>query len=439
MGIEDLIIPVAVVSLLFWSLRQIERWLHRHIFKVGWLLTKSYETTTVLYYTFFLPGVFLNQLTIWLAAGVFNVRAERSIRYPEKQEIGELRLDFVRLKKASQVKVTIINVIPLLVGLFVIWLIADNVYNVRAVLDVLSDPAGGLGSAVDRLLTVPDFWLWTYFLFTIANTMFPDIHLFRGWGKLWTGLAVAVVILTLTGLGDNLSEAVVPIVLGILEALSLLFAIIIVIDLLATGVLAIIENTIEIVTGDSVTFKNGKMIGKRREEVINERREERLKEQKKREQERQKREQKALLSGAPSVYRLPLPIPGPPGAESTTLITEPEPRPEIEPPRRTEPSVLFTSARRLEPDDAEELPPEDADAPDEAEADTDADTDADDNELVYEDIDDAPLPDDDPADGMDDTGDDDADEYADDYDDDEADSVADDEGEGGEDSDSDRT
>src|SRR5215475_7197184 len=77
--------PWITVALLFYGLRRLEVWLHQHIFKVGWLVTNKYQTTTILYYAFFLPGILLNQLTIWTIAGFLNVRAAHSIAWPEKQ------------------------------------------------------------------------------------------------------------------------------------------------------------------------------------------------------------------------------------------------------------------------------------------------------------------------------------------------------------------
>ena len=64
-------------------LGDLRRWLQQHVFKVGWLLTKNLQTTTILFYTLFLPGVILNQFVTWMAAGILNVRAERAIRGPK--------------------------------------------------------------------------------------------------------------------------------------------------------------------------------------------------------------------------------------------------------------------------------------------------------------------------------------------------------------------
>jgi hypothetical protein len=82
------IFPLLIVVALFAILRWLERSLHQRIFKVGWLLSKNSQTTTILYYTFFLPGVALHELVLWLVAGFLDVRAERAIAWPQKQEIG---------------------------------------------------------------------------------------------------------------------------------------------------------------------------------------------------------------------------------------------------------------------------------------------------------------------------------------------------------------
>ena len=102
--------------------------MHQHIFKVGWLLTQNYETTTILYYTFFLPGIILHEVIYWLVAGLLDVRAERSIKWPEKQEIGELRLNFVQLaRRTGRIQRAIISSAPLIIGLVIVWLMATNI------------------------------------------------------------------------------------------------------------------------------------------------------------------------------------------------------------------------------------------------------------------------------------------------------------------------
>ncbi|MEO8397943.1 MAG: hypothetical protein ABI700_33425, partial [Chloroflexota bacterium] len=177
----EFVLPWLVVGVLLYAMRRLERWQHQHIFKVGWLLTKNLQTTTIFYYTFFLPGVFLHEFVYWMAAGILNVRAERAIAWPEAQAIAELNLNFIKLNRnTSRIKVAIISIMPLISGLALIWLITNNVLNLNLVIAVLN---GGkledFGSALTLLLSTPDVWIWVYLVFAIANTMFPNMEALR--------------------------------------------------------------------------------------------------------------------------------------------------------------------------------------------------------------------------------------------------------------------
>lgn len=302
-------------------MRRLERWLHQHIFKVGWLLTRKMQTTTILYYTFFLPGVVLHEVVYWLVAGIVNVRAERAIAWPEAQAIAELKLTFIRLEKnTNRVKVAIISVAPLLSGLALIYLITNNVLNLNLVLAV-----GGGGTLEDYLaalrllLATPDIWLWVYLMFTIANTMFPNRDVFKGWRPVVTALAVALVALYVVGIGQQLflQNLAVPITDG-LSRLALIFAVIIAIDLIVTGVLGTLEAIIERITGHSATFEKGKLVALTKEDIQRQREQQRAKREKERQAAKAPKPARAQ-SGQPSIYKLPLPIPGAPGKEALEL------------------------------------------------------------------------------------------------------------------------
>jgi hypothetical protein len=338
------------------TLRNLEQWLHRHIFKVGWLMTKNYHTTTILYYTFFLPGVLLHEVVYWLAAGVVDVRAERAIQWPEAQEIGELHLNFVRLsKKASPFKVAFISVVPTVAALLVIWWVATNIFDIHSVLEIM-DPGtlDAVGAGISRLVSTQDFWLWTYFLFTISNTMMPaNFRALQGWRPVIIVVSIVGVVILFTGFADEVGGVLYEPVYDGMNALSALFAVIIVVDLIGVAVLAAIENTIEWITGDSATFKNGKMIAMRRSEVLALKEQERQKVIK---QRQQKAARPALSAGGiPSIYKLPLPVPGAPGEIPVTqtpaaIVGTPKPAASLpERPRREEPSMIPGTAEPVKP------------------------------------------------------------------------------------------
>ena len=338
-------------------MRQMEMWLHRHIFKVGWLTTKNFQTTTILYYAFFLPGVILNQIVIWLAAGIFDVRAERAIRWPEKQEIGTLRLDFVRLsKKASPWRIAAIRIMPFIVGLGIVLYIADAIFGVRDVAATMSDGSlDNVTGALKQLTGTTDFWLWTYLLFTVSNTMTPDFSLFKHYRWAMWVMGAFILALFVLGVGDQIVGSALsgPVAAG-LNILSTAFFVIVLFNLVAVGILAAIENTIEYITGDSATFKNGKMIVMTREEARIEREKARKRAVASRSNKKARTADPLLASGKPSIYNVLLPLPDGPGNEAVTQPTlkvleapkEDDTGDKNQRPAREEPDVITSTAER---------------------------------------------------------------------------------------------
>lgn len=338
---------VAVV-VLFNLLQQMETWLHQHIFKVGWLVTKNFQTTTILYYTFFMPGVILYELVIWMMAGILNVRAEGALAFPEKQEIAELNLNFIKLhKRTPGWKAKIINSAPPFVGLLVIYIIALNVYDIQAMIAIIQPGTiEAVMEGVGRLFATPDFVIWTYFVFTISNVTIPNHLVIRGWQSALTLTVVGVGLLAVIGLADDVYQTIMPPITTGLNALSTLFLLLIGINALVTVILSAIENTIERITGDSATFKNGKLIAVRRDEILAMREQERQKEIKAQQQRKQK---PALPAGPPSIYHVSLPIPGAPGEVAVTqapaVIFTPDSSPVVsEKARREEPTLIESTA-----------------------------------------------------------------------------------------------
>jgi hypothetical protein len=229
----EFIVPWLIAGGLLYLLRRLERWMHQHIFKVGWLLTKNFQTTTILYYTFFLPGVILHEIVLWLAAGILNVRADRAIGFPEKQEVAELRLNFVKLsKKANKLRVAIISTVPLAVGIGIVLLIARDVVHINNFLAILQrGDINATTSAFATLTSAPDFWLWVYLMFAVGNTMMPDTKDLQGW-KWIIGIAILVfLVLIVVGAGEIVVQNILlgP-VAEALSTLSSIFAVLIAIE-----------------------------------------------------------------------------------------------------------------------------------------------------------------------------------------------------------------
>jgi hypothetical protein len=287
----------------------------------------------------------LHELSYWLAAGILNVRAERAIQWPDKQEIAELRLTFIRLKNPPPLRLAIITAVPLFTGVFAIWFIANGVLNVQEFLSVLrSGRLSDVSAAFGLLTAVPDFWLWIYLLFTISNTMVPNLRDLRGGRILLVILGIMTVIFAALGIGSQTILAALngPVADG-LYLLSSIFVIVIAVDVFVTAVLGTIEAVIERITGDSATFENGKLIAMTRAERLEMQRRQVEKERSKSSRAIQTRGATAPTeAGTPSIYKLPLPIPGAPGKEVVT--------PNITVERESQPSLPLGAGKESAPE-----------------------------------------------------------------------------------------
>lgn len=308
---------------MFILLRRMERWLHQEVFKVGWLATHDYQTTTILYYTFFLPGVFIHEIIYWLVAGALGVRANRSLKWPDKQEIGELKLDFVQLSnRAGTIRKALISVAPMIFGLAFIWYIAANVFDIMSVVGMMSTgELGDVAAGVKLLIAAPLFWLWVYIIFTIANTMYPTVPKdLQGWRIIFLGIGAVTIVVLLLGIGGQVFEVLQNPLDEIIAVLQTMLFLLIGIDFVMVLVLGTIEYTIEHITGNSATIQGGKLVTVTRQEALEER--EKARERERRRAERQRN--RAATSGPSSVYLLPFSIPGAPGEEPITKVIEEE-------------------------------------------------------------------------------------------------------------------
>ncbi len=301
-----------MAGLLFFLFRRTERWLHQHIFKVGWLLTRNHQITAVLYGIVFLPGVLLRGATVWLAAGALNVRVTRSLQLPPEQAIGQLELNFIKLADdAHPIKRALIAAAPLAAGLVVVWGMAVHAFALETVLGLAAPgQLDDAGRALSTLLAQADFWLWFYLAFTISNTMFPSPT------RRWRGLPVLVILLILA-IGGQL----------LWNSLALILSLITLINLFAVAVLGTIEAVIERISGHSATFEEGRMITLTRQQALARKAAERRQRQADRSIAPDKTE-----AAVTSIYMLKLPIPGPPGQEpvsrnAVTVVDAPDIKP----------------------------------------------------------------------------------------------------------------
>jgi hypothetical protein len=193
----------ALVALLL--LRLTERWIHRHLQQFGFQLTGNRTVALATYAILLFPGVVLHELSHWLFARLLGIHTGRISLLPAKGRDGQLQLGSVEYQAAGldPIRESLVGGAPLITGCAALFLIANRLYSVPVATAAFT--SGELRSILDLLghgLQQPDFWLWFYLIFTIANAMMPSPADRRAWPAFLAILALGMVTLFVLGLGD---------------------------------------------------------------------------------------------------------------------------------------------------------------------------------------------------------------------------------------------
>lgn len=304
MTVSDLLTPWLMLAAVLVPLVYVEKWIHSHLYGVGWLLTNDTRSATILYYVLLMPGVLLHEAVQWLVAGAINVDTKTIRVWPEPQEDGTLRLDFVQVQKTNRFSLAIIGAAPLIVGLALVWVISNYILSLDDLLAAIgTGDLRAIGVAVRSLGSAPDFYLWLYLLFAISNAMLPTPADRQGWPLLVAVFVGVIVFLVVIGTGEQLLETYRSSVVTGLERLTTAFATVLVIEIPAILVIGLGEEILERTTNRKFQYKPPAE-AKPRQPGSNE----------------------PLAPGEPrpSIYALELPIPLPPDRPKQRSASAPE-------------------------------------------------------------------------------------------------------------------
>lgn len=199
--------------------------LHTEIQRIFVLLTRSPKVAILLFSLMFFPGVFLHELSHFLAAKLLQVPTGRFSVFPREMGNHRLQMGFVEVAVTDPVRESLIGAAPLLAGSVFVAFVGIN----RLGMDGSVAAAQlGFGTAVDwffGLFQQPDVWLWLYLALTVSSTMFPSASDRRPWMKVGVGLALVLGVVLLLGAGYWLLDLLQPGLSSVLAAAALVFGI----------------------------------------------------------------------------------------------------------------------------------------------------------------------------------------------------------------------
>ena len=202
---------------------------------------------------------------------------------------------------------------PLAAGVGALWFIASQVLNLDRIAGVAAPGAlDDLAAATSQLASTPDFWLWFYLAFTVANTMFPQLPKnLSARQKSAAFVAAGACLLSAWRAAAAIELSLALAIERLTGDLALITLQIIVINIVFVVVLGTAEALIERVTGKSATFSDGRMLAMSRAAA----QEWKAAQSANRRAARKRTTEPSKETVIASVYDLKLPIPGPPGRE----------------------------------------------------------------------------------------------------------------------------
>ncbi len=252
----DLLIPWITLAAVLIPLLYVQRWIHRHLFGMGFLLSREKQAATLFYYLFLLPGVFLHEFSHYMMAGVFGVRPKHFTFFPHAQEDGSLEMGFLELEQVKNpIYAAVIGIAPLISGMLVVVYISNNILILPGFFAMVQNAdITTIGIAVQRLVTLPDFPLWFYILFAVANAMMPGTEDRRGWWVIGAAVGIVVLFLTIIGLQQIAVNLLQGPIAKALSALTAVFGTVLAVDLVFAVIIWVIEAVLERATGHRVEY-----------------------------------------------------------------------------------------------------------------------------------------------------------------------------------------
>jgi hypothetical protein len=232
-----------------------KRWLSRHLYGLGLLLSGSHDVAILLYFLLLLPGVLVHELSHWLTAKLLRVPTGTITLGPSWKGKGTTRLGSVSVAKADPLREGLIGMAPLITGSVLILIIAYAVFGMTGPPELTADlHPGAVLAQWQSYMAVPDLWLWVYLIFSISNAMLPSESDRQAWLYLVLYGCLAAIVLYGFGLLGQVSSPLSVFLLRGLNHLAFAFLLTILVDGAVVALVVIVERVVMVVAGKRVEY-----------------------------------------------------------------------------------------------------------------------------------------------------------------------------------------
>ena len=250
----DIWLPVLWLIAAFLVLLLVHRWLEAHLQGLAYLSTGHPTVAMWVFFILFLPGTLVHELSHWVMARLLAVRTGRIELWPRAQKNGAVWLGSVQIARTDPVRASLVGLAPLLSGSLLSALIGAHLQ-----LDTLGSAlAAGEWASVwqqlGRSLALPDFWLWVYLLFAVANRMLPSPSDRQAWRPVIIFLALISLAMAVSGWTPTLTTEASTLLRDVVGFLLYAFTLIVAVDILVAIVVAVLELLVGIIRQQRIVY-----------------------------------------------------------------------------------------------------------------------------------------------------------------------------------------
>lgn len=250
--------PFIWVAITIPVLLVLQRWIHRHLHGLAYLITGKRNWAVILYALILFPGVLLHELSHWLTATVLGVRTGSFSVLPKTGADGTIQLGYVEYYKSSRVgpiRESLIGSAPLVTGTIAVLLIAIKVFDLSAlVTSIQSENIDALVESLSILFGTGDFLIWLYLIFAFSNAMMPSASDRRAWPAFALIMVAFAIFLYFLGLMDIFVETLTGPAATVFGYLGLAYSLAIGVDIFFMFCIWMVEWIISRIKGVDVVY-----------------------------------------------------------------------------------------------------------------------------------------------------------------------------------------
>ena len=240
--------------IVFFLMLGLRRWIEAHVQGVAYLITGDATVALWVFFLIFLPGTLVHELSHWLVAKLLGVRTGRIVIWPQTKRDGTLWLGAIQIARADPVRSSLIGLAPLVSGSLLVALIGAHLQLAALGSSVARGNWELVWEALLQSLILPDFWLWLYLLFAIANRMLPSPADREPWKPIIIFLTLLSIIVISAGWRLRVTPEARNTILDVADFLLYAFTLTVVIDVIVALFLGLIESIAVIIRQERVQY-----------------------------------------------------------------------------------------------------------------------------------------------------------------------------------------